>query len=156
MGIGFDDVVTDESLELLVPSSELLPDQRAFINAYLMRGSIRGAVKASKIHHLYHYKWKDEDANYQAAFARAEAVVLDDDIASIRKRGIEGWDEPLDNKGRLTGDVKRRFSDNLAMFYIKAKNPSFKDSHKPSDVTINIGSDSKVQFNFDQFRQLLK
>jgi hypothetical protein len=158
MGIGFADVKNVAIPEpLLVPAGDLLPDQRAFISAYLAVGTIRGAVKRSKIHHLYHYTWINDDPNYQAAFARVKEIVLDGDIETIRQRGIEGWDEPLDYKGELTGAVRRKFSDNLAMFWIKSQNPAFKDNHKAGDTINNVTINAdKAVFDFGKFRSLLK
>lgn len=156
MGIGFLDELPDESASaVLVPPEELSPDQRAFINAYLAVGTVNGAHKRSKIHKFYHYCWLRDNPTYQAVFAQAEQVVLDDDIAEIRKRGIEGWDEPLDYKGELTGASRKRYSDNLAMFYIKAKNHTFKDNHKGDTINVNIGNDAKIAFDFSGFRKLL-
>ena len=119
-----------EAQPLIVGADQLSDNQRAFLNAYIHTGTIKGASKASKITKFFHYNWLHDDASYQAAFALAQAIVLDDDIAEIRKRGIQGWLEPLSYQGQLTGESVRKFSDNLAMFYIKRQDPTFRDNHK--------------------------
>ena len=158
MAFGYREATAEEmaqSTDLLVPSAELLPDQRAFINAYLKCGTIRGAVKLSKVHHLRHYNWCREDNNYQAIFAQAESVMLEEDIAKIRSRGIDGYDYEVLGKD---GEVRKlkRYDSILAMFYIKAKDQRFKDSHKGDTININVKDADKVNFDFGSFRSLLK
>lgn len=129
MGIGFADNVDDLPPALLVPGEALLPDQRAFLNAYLATTTIHGAAKLSKIHHLHHYQWMDEDPNYSLAFTRIRAIVLDYETDAIKKRGVDGYDEPLSYKGQLTGAKVRKYSDTIAIAYLKANRPEWRDGN---------------------------
>lgn len=134
MGVGFLDSVDDLPPALLVPAGELLKEQIAFLNAYMVKATISGASKLSKVHHLYHYQWLDDDPQYATAFARIRAVVLDHETELIKQRGVAGYDEPLSYKGKLTGDVARKYSDTIAIAYLKANRPEWRDGNSAGGV----------------------
>jgi hypothetical protein len=158
MALGFADDVPDNPMEsaLLVPSTELSQDQRAFLSAFISTGKIRQAAKLSKIHAFYHYGWRRDDPSYDNAYQQCLNIVADDLAETARDRA-KGYDfEMLGKDGEI---VKlRRHSDVLLMFALKGLpgGSSYKESSK-GDTTINInGKEAKVAFNFDEFRNLLK
>jgi len=53
------------------------------------------------------------------------------------RRAVEGWDEPVFQKGGVVGYV-RRYDSNLVMFLIKKLDPSYRE--RPPDNVITTGS----------------
>jgi len=133
--------ITDQSA-LIVPSEALLPDQRAFLNGYIQAGTIRGAQRLSKIHHLYHYQWLEDYANYQAAFVRIVAIIEAGNAEGIKTRAVKGWLEPLSYKGMKTGQAIRRYDSALSALYLKGVDPKFRDGAQiavgPAKIEISI------------------
>lgn len=129
MGVGFASEAELEQMELTVPDMALSRPQRAFLNAYLAKGTVRGAEKVSKIYHLRHYQWLDDDPAYAAAFARIKAIVLDHETELIKQRGVEGYDEELSYKGVKTNQTIRKYSDTIAIAYLKANRPEWRDGN---------------------------
>ena len=156
MAFGYRELTAEESAEVLqpvVPAAELSHDQRAFLIAYSLVGTVKGASKRSKIHHFYHYEWKRNDEQYQAAFARIEDILVDHCVDKVKKRGVDGWNEPLTYKGRRTGSSIRRYSDQLALAYIRSKRPEWRDSFSiqqaiaPTAVSITLSHQSPLPDN---------
>lgn len=71
---------------------------------------------------------KDFAEEWDDAIAEYEAVLE----AELRRRAVDGIDEPIVYKGQVTNTVKR-YSDTLLMFYLKKINPAYRDNHKGDD-----------------------
>jgi hypothetical protein len=165
MAFGYREATDMELIEapipLLVPSSELTEDQRAFIIAFLDCKTVTGAEKRSRIHHLYHYTWLKDDPNYFAAFTRAKQCrdgYRSDKLEDVLyERGCDGYDyEVLGKDGSI---VKlRRHSDLLGMFSQKKLNHEFRENSK-SEVNVQVNIDQRRGWDaaeWDKFRSLLK
>lgn len=83
--------------------------------------------------------------SFKKMVAEATELGLENQIDECRRRAFEGYDEPVFQGGELVG-VKRRFSDVLAMFLIKAKRPEYKE--KFIDVN-QTNSSFKLDINTD-------
>lgn len=74
------------------------------------------------------YRWKDEDEAFAKAWADAWDAGADLMEDEVRRRGVDGWDEPLAYQGIPTGHYVRKFSDVLLIFGLKGRRPEkYKD-----------------------------
>lgn len=79
-----------------------LPKRSAFLSAYVRTASITKAARAAKLERQMHYRWLDEDPEYQKQFAAAQreaAQLLEDEAV---RRAHEGIVKPLTYKGRFS------------------------------------------------------
>lgn len=81
-----------------------------------------------------------EDAEFKQAVAEAWQRGADPLIEEAERRGREGWEEPVFQKGELVGYV-RKYSDNLLMFSIKGRRPEYKENPR-----VDITSLTAVRF----------
>jgi hypothetical protein len=115
--------------------------QELYLDALARTGSSGAASKESGVPVATARSW---DFNDTHQFKRRREMALERFMgkveAEINRRGVEGWDEPLHHKGQLTGDVVRRYSDNLLMFRAKRLDPAYKDNHQPQQdsTVVNI------------------
>lgn len=115
--------------------------QRKFLASYSVLGNITLAAEAAKVARKSHYDWLDEE-EYRAAFLEAQEHSIDLLVGEARRRGCEGWEEPVVYQGGLcyerTKDGKkaskplviRKYDSNLLMFLIKQARPEFRDTWK--------------------------
>lgn len=158
MAFGYREATTEElNSPLILPGEDLSLDQRAFLNAFISCGTIRGAAKRSRIHAFYHYQWRRENLNYDYAYSQSLQLIADQLAETARTRGKDGYDyEVLGKDGEI---VKlKRFSDNLLMFALKGLpggqnyRENFKVEINNDNRSINLSTE---QFNFDHYRKLL-
>lgn len=100
--------------------------QMAFLAEYANTARVSASAKAAGINPSTHRRWLDTDAWYRERFLEADEAFGDKLKAEIERRALEGVDKPVIYKGVIT-DTYKEFSDNLLMFYTKAKLPEFKD-----------------------------
>ena len=84
------------------------------------------AAKAAGIWRKTHYRWL-KDQSYAEEFQDAQEEFRDRIRAEIRRRAIDGWDEPVVYQGVLTGAVVRKYSDRMLELMAKAYCPEFRD-----------------------------
>ena len=150
----------------------LSANQKLFLAAYATKGSIKGAAKLAGQDRNNHVRWMRESEAYRAAFAEADAEHTDTLIAEVHRRAAEGINDPVIYQGALqyepqrdpkTGAVKRdkkgmpvlsmkplvikRYSDNLLMFLLKRKDPSFRDNSTVA-VTGPAGAPLEIAVRF--------
>lgn len=131
MAFGYREATKDDQLPVVVGPESLLDDQRAFLNAYLVCKTLRGAARATKINRFYHHVWLQEWREYAALFSQLQAYITELKREAIEKRATDGWLEPLVFKGVKTGQSLRRFSDSLSLGYMKANDPKWRDGSQP-------------------------
>lgn len=68
------------------------------------------------------YEWRDRDAKFAAAMDDAIESATDALEAEARRRGLQGYDEPVFYKGKRVAAV-RRYSDHLLEQLLKAHRP---------------------------------
>jgi hypothetical protein len=109
-------------------------------------GSIRKAAEQAGISTSSHYSWLTKDEEYKAAFSKAyeqSTKVLE--AEAIRR--ATGYQKPLVYKGEVTGYVQEH-SDNLLMFLLKKRDPSYRDNHTQQVGIWGTGQDGvNVIFN---------
>jgi hypothetical protein len=91
-----------------------------FLAALSLGSTATAAAGASGVALRTFYDHKGSDPEFRDAWEEAyrEGTELLEDEA--RRRGAEGWDEPVYYQGRVVGHV-RRYSDTLLMFVLKAR-----------------------------------
>jgi hypothetical protein len=107
------------SLAQLFPS--LTFNQCKFLAAFSRCGVLTRAADLTGIWRSNHRIWI-HDPVYKRAFDYCKDEARDIVEWEIRKRAVEGWDEPVYYKGSVCGTI-RRFSDSLAIFHMKALDP---------------------------------
>lgn len=120
----------------------LKPEQRikaqaTFLAAYEHTANVLRAAEQAEIDRTLVYYWLEHDENFHFAYHIADEAANKHIEAEIRRRAIEGWDEPLISAGKRLGTV-RKYSDVLLMFYAKKRIPEYRDKQQ-SDVTIHNG-----------------
>jgi len=95
--------------------------KEAFLACYGKLGNITKAAEASDTHRSMHYQWL-EDEQYAKDFADAQGRYIEKLEAEADRRAVEGFDEPVFYEGCEVG-AKRRFSDTLLIFRLKALAP---------------------------------
>lgn len=83
------------------------------------------------------YRHRDAEPEFDAAVSEAQERYRDWVDAEIRRRGIEGIEEPVFYQGRVVGWV-RKFSDQLALAHAKAHDPRYREKLQV-DATVNGG-----------------
>lgn len=102
------------------------PQKRAFLAAYAEIGNVTRAAALAGISREAHYDWKAEDEDYARAFERAKLLAGDALVDEMRRRGVDGVDEPKFFMGRVCGHVKK-YSDTLLLALVKVAKPEFRD-----------------------------
>lgn len=112
---------------------------RAFIGAFSQSGNITAAAEAVGVSRQSHYDWLAADdvrsgfdmadpgtepGPYRTAFLAAEEEAADRLEMEARRRGSEGWLEPVYQGGAMVG-TKRKYSDRLLMALLEAHHPKF-------------------------------
>lgn len=95
----------------------------AFLAAYRETGGVRSACKAAEISTSSPYRWLSSDEQFAKDYAKAQlesASVLEEEA---RRRALKGTLEPIYFKDQCVGH-KRRYSDTLLIFLLKANHPS--------------------------------
>lgn len=102
---------------------KLTPEKlTAFCAALAETCNVGRACNAVGISRQTAYNWREDDAEFAQAWARAVKaglLALEDEA---HRRAFEGVDEPVFHKGDQCGSV-RKYSDTLAIFLLKAHDP---------------------------------
>src|SRR5262249_45645027 len=115
-------------------------NQRAFLAAFAVAGTVRGAAAVAHVHRRTHYKWIETDPDYAATFEEARETFRDVIRDEVHRRGIEGWREPVFYKGQIVRDKKgqpvtiRKFSDRMLELLAKATCPEYREKYEVTGV----------------------
>jgi len=114
-------------------------------------GNVTAAADALQINRVTHYRWLKADPKYAKEVEDALDEGIDRVLIEIRRRAVDGVPEPVGwYKGEAGGMIKR-YSDNLAMFLVKARRPEYRDNARITLVPGGAGDDG----NADLGRKLL-
>jgi len=123
--------------------------KKDFLEALRATGLVTDACKIARIARRTPYDWAQKSEEFaeamEAARAEGEMVLLDEVRKEARRRGIEGWDDPIVYQGKIskrkdpkTGEMVpltvRRWSDNLLMFWGKYLDARFRDNFPAIDI----------------------
>ncbi len=70
------------------------PQQRAVLAAFRETGNVRLACGVAKVGRSSHYRWREENSEYRAAFDQAKEDATDVLEAEAFRRAVEGVEEP--------------------------------------------------------------
>ncbi len=117
--------------------------QRAVLKAFAQTGRIIEACQKVRVRHEQHYRWMKSDEKYVQDFELAKEMVSDKLADEIFRRAHDGIEEPVGwHKGEPGGFVKR-YSDNLAMFRMKALRPDeYRENYK-----VDVNTQHTVTFD---------
>jgi hypothetical protein len=126
--------------------------QAAFLEAFVQTGAnITQASSLAGIDRQSHYDWMATDPTYPERFEEANEAARDAVEAEIKRRGQDGYDEPIVYKGAISKDENgkpvcvRKFSDVLLIVRAKAMMPEkYRDR---SDVKGELNGTLKVELN---------
>ena len=96
--------------------------EEIFLSALAECGNVTHAARLAGWDRCYLYRKRQNDEAFAAAWKEAAVIgvaALEDEA---RRRGYEGWDEPVFHKGEECGTV-RKFSDTLLIVLLKAHRP---------------------------------
>jgi hypothetical protein len=104
-----------------------------FIEALEAGYSVTAAADEAGVHRRRLYELKDRDDAFADTWADAYQAGTDRLRDEVRRRALEGVEEPIVSAGKIITTV-RRYSDNLLMFELKRRDPAYRDS-----VTVDGG-----------------
>lgn len=128
--------------------------QQAALAAYIRIGEVGPAMREIGMHRATWYRWIEEDPDFAQAVAEAEQEVLDIDKAEVRRRAVEGVDEPVGWFRGEPGGYVRKYSDNLLMFRVKAKDPEYRD-RQTVDLNTTGQPDSATTATLEELKAML-
>ena len=106
--------------------------KRRFLEKYINIGDITLTAKVTGIDRSTHYKWLEEDPEYQLNFAAADKQALDVLESEAYRRAVKGVNKPIYYKGQRCGYV-REYSDTLLIVLMKARAPEkYRERHELS------------------------
>lgn len=97
-----------------------------FIVALRVMGKVSFAAQAAGVERQSTYQARRNDEEFARQWDEVIEERLDGYEKEIERRAFEGWEEPVYQRGEQVGTV-HRFDSALAMFYLKAKRPEFRD-----------------------------
>ena len=147
--------------------------QAAFLAAYERTANVLRAAEQAEISRILVYYWLEHDEQFLLAYNLADKAANAHIEAEIRRRAIDGVEEPvvsqgqiayeyepvLDEEGNQKYDGKgrpmyqrgrmittRKYSDTLLMFYAKRRMPEYRD--KQPDININNNLHSREIYKY--------
>lgn len=97
--------------------------------------SITHAADHAGVYRRRLYELRDADEAFRQAWADAFEAGTDVLRDELRRRAVDGFDEPLVSAGKIVG-VKRVYSDRLLELELKRRDPSYRDR---GDVRVSVG-----------------
>lgn len=104
------------------PLTRTLKAKAAFLQNFAQHGVVLHACKEAGVCRGSFYKWLESDGQFKALYAQAEQDAVDELEREAKRRAVDGWEEPVYQKGEQVGTV-RKFSDNLLIMLLKGKKP---------------------------------
>jgi hypothetical protein len=138
--------------------------KKPFLKALAETGNVSIACKVARVERSTAYDHQNEKhAMYDAAFAKAWSDALETaaDIleAEARRRGFEGWDEPVfgsggPGQGTVQVGTVRKYSDALLIVLLKSVRPhKFREHYHFQQ---NNQQNNNIVVNWDEFLDLAR
>lgn len=103
--------------------SKITPEKKiAFLAALAATGNVTKSAKAVGVERQTVYTWREEDADFAAAWEKAMQLGVEAMEDECKRRAFDGVDKPVFYQGGECGTV-REYSDTLAIFLLKAHAP---------------------------------
>ena len=107
----------------------------AFLRALSLTGQLNKSATAVGVSPSTVRKLQKADPDFADAYQEALDEYREWVEREVVRRAVEGWDEPVFQKGEQVGEV-RKHSDALLMMLMKKLDPAYKEKHQ---VDVNIG-----------------
>ena len=111
-----------------------------FLAALEASGNISAAARQAGVGRATTYRHRKAEPEFAAAWEEAMETAADAVEEEIRRRGVDGWEEPVFHGGQEVARI-RRYSDILLMFLAKKLRPEFRDNaavQHSGDLTIRV------------------
>ena len=106
-----------------------------FVEAYAANAaSIAPACAAAGVCRSTYKRWRNEDPEFDARLDEAYEAAVDEAEAEVRRRGVDGWEEPVVHKGA----VMYRLDPFTGL-------PALGDDFEPVPLTVNRRSDRMLE-----------
>jgi hypothetical protein len=109
--------------------------RRRFIEVLRGTCNVSEAARSVGVSRGYAYQYKLEHRDFAEQWDEAEQEAVDAVELEARRRGVEGWEEPVFYKGQQCGTI-RRYSDRMLEILLKGHRPE-----KYADRKVLTGKD---------------
>ena len=96
--------------------------QKIFINLIKTGESVTAAAEKCRISVRAAYKRRDSNAKFRRSWSEAVDFCVEAAERELRRRAVEGVDEPVFYRGAAAG-TRKVYSDQLLLAYLKANRP---------------------------------
>ena len=107
-----------------VPFSVTPEQLETFLKALALTGNVSASAEMAGTTRQTMYRHKDADLNFEIAWQHAMDQAIDELELEARRRGLDGYLEPVFQSGELVG-YKRKYSDSLLIRQLEAHNPKY-------------------------------
>lgn len=98
-----------------------------FLERFARSGNVTAAAEGVNVNRQIVYAWRQRDSKFAEAYLEAERASVDVLDAAAWRRAVQGVDTKrgvYDRNGKLiTTETETKYSDNLLMFLLKARDP---------------------------------
>jgi hypothetical protein len=126
------DLPLDEHLDLLLQQDGLGAGQRRFLLHFANTAHVTNSVRHAGVSVVTVWRWRHESEVFAKWYGELHALGVGVLEEEAKRRAFEGIVKPVYQKGVRVGSV-REYSDQLAMFLLKAYDAKFKES-----TTVNV------------------
>jgi hypothetical protein len=85
--------------------------------------SVTHAAKRAGVNRQQFYEWRGMRDDFAAAWEQALQAGTDALEDEARRRAVDGWDEPVYQRGELAGHI-RKYDSQLIQFLLRARDPA--------------------------------
>lgn len=129
--------------------SSIVKTKRIFLNHLALSANVTSSARVAHVERGTVYRWKEQDSVFAEAWAQALEEATDILEAEARRRAVEGIEEPILSGGKILNDpvtgnrlMRRRYSDGLMRFLLRAHRPSrFGEHEGERNISIHITCD---------------
>ncbi len=120
---------------MTAPAGHLLTaeNRETFVQALAETGNISESCRQIGFSRSIVYAHREQNSEFAAGWDEALDVATDSLEAEVRRRGHDGYEEPVFYQGVMVATI-RKYSDTLLIFLLKKHNPAFRDH-----TSINLG-----------------
>lgn len=125
------DTMSDETAQTWTPKKRrALKWEKAFIASLCMYGVVSKACDDADVNRSAVYAHREAHEDFAQAWAEALEIAADAMELEVRRRAVDGVEEPVYQGGGKVGTI-RRYSDTLLMFLLKGTRPEkFRERHE--------------------------
>ena len=130
------------------PRSITAKARAAFLEAVAAGWSVTEAANRAGVARQRFYDLRQADDVFYREWQEADEQGVDAIRDEIRRRAVDGWDEPVYQRGELAGYIHRK-SDRLLELEAKRRDPAYRDNPR---VDLSLGADTEKPLEVDGAR----